>query len=331
MLANCVHTRRRPLLAALAGVAALTIAGIPAGGGAAETFPDHTINVVTHAGPGGGTDITTRMMMLRARSHLGQDMQVVNRSGGSGTASLLYASEQPRDGYTVLTITQSHIFQIIQGKVPFGIDELVGVARATDDPMVVAVPADSPIQTLDDLIAASKEREGGLKWGTTFAGGADHVAIHTFMKKAGDVPYTIVPFKGGGDIVTSLVGGNVEAAALNYAEGESQFTNGDLRPVVVLAEERMESLPDVPTAMEEGIDAQASTIRGFAVLKGVPEDRLKILEEGFVKSMQEPVYQTYLQSGGMPKSSVVGSEKWNQAIRRIYEDSRSALEELGML
>jgi tripartite-type tricarboxylate transporter receptor subunit TctC len=314
----------------LGGAAALgASAGLPAF--AQEEFPSKTINVVTHAGPGGGTDITTRMMMLRARRTLGQDMVVVNKRGGSGAAALMYVNSQPRDGYTFMTITQSHIFQIIQNKVPLSIDELVGIARATVDPTVIAVPADSPINTLEDVIRASKEQDGGLKWGTTFAGGADHVNIHNFCKKAENIPYTIVPFQGGGDIVTSLVGGNIDISILNFAEGESQFESGDLKPIVSLAEERINGIPDVPTAAEQGVEAYAATVRGFATLSGVPDERLQVLEEGLVEAMQHPVYQTYLESGGMPASSVVGAEKWNAHIDRMYVESESALKDLGLL
>ncbi|EDP65780.1 hypothetical protein BAL199_03109 [alpha proteobacterium BAL199] len=298
---------------------------------AAGEFPAETINIVTHAGPGGGTDITTRMMMLRARKEFDQDLVVVNKRGGSGSAALMYTKSQPRDGYTVMTITQSHIFQIIQKKVPITIDELVGVARATDDPTVIAVPASSKLKTLEDLIAASKDAKGGLKWGTTFAGGADHIGIHNFAKAAGGIPYTIVPFKGGGEIVTNLVGGNVDVALLNYAEGESQFTAGDIRGVVSLSEEPIAALNGVPTARDRGIDALASTVRGFAVLSGVPEDRLARLEVGMIKAMKHSIYQNYLTSGGMPKSSVAGREIWNKQIRKIYEESTTALTELGML
>jgi tripartite-type tricarboxylate transporter receptor subunit TctC len=297
----------------------------------AEDFPSETLNVVTHAGPGGGTDITTRMMMLRARRVFDQDMVVVNKRGGSGAQALMYVDSRPRDGYTFMTMTQSHVFQIIQKKVPITIDQLVGIARATDDPTLVAVPADSPINSLEDLVAASKEKSGGLKWGTTFAGGADHINIHNFAKKADGMEYTIVPFKGGGDIVTNLVGGNVDAAILNYAEGESQFGTGELRPVVALSAERISSAADVPTARELGIDALASTVRGFAVLSGVPDDRQKILSDGLVSAMEPTVYQGYLATGGMPTSSVTGQDEWNAHIERIYTESESALKDLGLI
>lgn len=319
---------RRHLAAAFAGAVMATAATVPA---MAEDFPSDTVNVVTHAGPGGGSDITTRMMMRNTADHIGQDFQVVNRRGGSGAAALMYARGQEKDGHTVLLITQSHLFQIAQGKVPVEIDDIVGIARATLDPQIIAVPASSDIKDLKDLVAASKAKEGGLKWGTTFVGGIDHVAIHNFAKKADGMPYTIVPFKGGGDIVTNLVGANVDVASLNYAEGEAQFKAGELRPIAVLAEKRIDSLPDVPTAHEQGIDAEAATIRGFAVLKGVPEERIAVLEEAIVTGMREPGFVEYLQSGGMTEESIVGREEWNAQIRRIYEESRAALEELGLL
>jgi tripartite-type tricarboxylate transporter receptor subunit TctC len=156
-----------------AAAAALFGLGTLAGAGAQDAFPSETINVITHAGPGGGTDITTRMMMLRGRSELGQDMVVVSKTGGSGAAALQYLKSQDCDGHSIMTLTQSHLLQIAQGKVPVTIDEVVGLARATLDPQLLAVRADSEIQTLDDLIEASNAAEGGLKWGATFVGGTD--------------------------------------------------------------------------------------------------------------------------------------------------------------
>jgi putative tricarboxylic transport membrane protein len=313
-------------------VVAVVAIGVGAGVvSAQEQFPSETINVVTHAGPGGGTDITTRMMMLRGRAAFDQDMVVVSKTGGSGAAALQYLKSAECDGYTIMTLTQSHLLQIAQGKVPVTIDEVVGLARATLDPQMIAVRADNDIQSLDDLIAKSKATEGGLKWGTTFVGGTDHIAIHTFTKAAGGIPYTIVPFEGGGDIVTNLVGGDVEVGILNYAEAEAQLNADELRPVAVLAEERIDSLPDTPTAKEQGVDAEASTIRGFVTLSCVPEERLQILEDGLLEAMNHGVYQSYISSSGMPKSSVVGREEWTAQIRKLYDESQSALKDLGIL
>lgn len=327
MLTLPLRPARVALLATWACGASLAIAG----GALAQDFPSETINVITHAGPGGGTDITTRMMMLRGRRAFDQDMVVVNKRGGSGAAALQYLKGQECDGYTIMTLTQSHILQIAQGKVPVTIDEIVGLARATLDPQIITVRADSDIQNLDDLIAKSKEADGGLKWGTTFVGGADHLAIHNFTKAAGGIPYTVVPFEGGGDIVTNLMGGDVQVGILNFAEGESQFNSGDFRAVAVLAPERVSSLPDAPTAKEQGVDAEEQTVRGFVTLSCVPEERLKVLEDGLLAAMHHGVYQGYIQTSGMPANSVAGRDEWTAQIRKIYDDSQSALKDLGML
>ena len=323
-----LRSARIALWAALVGGAGTALAGSAIG---QDAFPSQTINVITHAGPGGGTDITTRMMMLRGRPAFDQDMVVVSKTGGSGAASLQYLKSQECDGHSILTLTQSHVLQIAQGKVPVTIDEVVGLARATLDPQIITVRADSDIQSLDDLIARSKETEGGLKWGTTFVGGADHLAIHNFTKAAGGIPYTVVPFQGGGDIVTNLMGGDVQVGILNFAEGESQFTNGDFRAIAVLASERVASLPDAPTAKEQGVDAEEHTVRGFITLSCVPEERLQVLEEGLLKAMNHGIYQNYIESSGMPGNSVAGRDEWTAQIRQIHDESQAALKDLGML
>ncbi len=318
----------RLTLAALCGLAlSLSFSQVSA----QEKFPSKPINMVTHAGPGGGTDITTRMMMVAASKPIGQELTVVSKTGGSGTVSLQYAMSQPKDGHTVLTITQSHIFQILQGKVPLQMDDLVGVARATLDPQVIAVKADSPIKDLKDLVEASKAKQGGLKWGTTFVGGIDHIAIHNFTKSAGNIPYAIVAFRGGGDMVTSLAGGNLDVALINVGEGEALFKAGKIRGIAVLDEKRIDSVKEVPTAKEQGINATAYTVRGFAVLKGTPEDRIAHLEKGMIEAMQHQVYQGYLAQGGMSPQSVAGAAEWNKMIQQIAEESRTALTELGIL
>lgn len=323
------------LFSRLVTTAALTLAAASIGVDFAiaqdDKFPSKPINMVTHAGPGGGTDITTRMMMVMGRTELGQELVVLNKTGGSGVTALQYAISQPRDGYTVMTITQTHIFQILQEKVPLKIDDLVGVARATVDPQVIAVKADSPIKNLKDLVQASKAKQGGLKWGTTHVGGADHIAIHVFTKAAGGIPYAIVPFRGGGDIVTNVVGGNIDIALINYAEGEAQFKSNLIRAIAVLGDKRLDSIKETPTAAEQGVKNTAATVRGFAVLKGVPDDRLAMLEKGMVKAMQHPIYQGYLSQSGMPAESVTGRDDWNKMIRQMYEESKEALIDLGMM
>lgn len=296
---------------------------------AQEAFPSKPIEVVTHAGVGGGTDITARMMMVQAPAALKTELVVANKTGGSGSASLGYAVSRPKDGHTIMLITQTHLLTLLQGKGgAVKVGDLVGIARATEDPQVLMVGASSPYKTAQDFIAAAKTKP--MKFGTTQIGSVDHIAVVGFAEKAGLQKPTVVPFRGGGDIVVNLVGGNLDGALLNYAEAESQIKANEVRALIVFAKNKMDSLPQTPTAAEIGIPAIYSTTRGFAVLKGTPEDRIKVLEEGLVKAMQGKIYQDYLKSSGQSGGSVVGRAEWQAEMDEFLKTGDAALTSLGI-
>ena len=306
-------------------VAAAGLLSVPAW--AQEKFPSKPIEVVTHSGAGGGTDITARMMMVHAPGVFGTELVVANRVGGSGAAALAYAAGRPRDGHTILLVTQSHLLTILQGKSAVKYDEIVALARATADPQVLMVGKSSPIKNAQELIAAGKSKK--LKAGVTHIGSIDHITLVGFARKAGLQAPTAIPFRGGGDIVVNVVSGNLDVGMLNYAEAESQIKAGDVRPVMVLSAKRLKVLPDVPTAKELGIDAEYDTVRGFVTLKGTPEDRLKVLEEGLIKAMKGQMYTTYIDTSGQSPDSVTGRAAWQAQLDTMYKDAESELKTLG--
>ena len=307
---------------------AMVIAAGLSGAAAQEKFPSKTIEVVTHAGVGGGTDITARMAMVQAPAEFGQELVVVNKTGGSGAAALGYTAGRPKDGHTILLITQTHLLTALQGRGSgVKVDEIIGLARATDDPQILMVGKNSPFKTAKEFIDASKGK--AMKYGTTQIASVDHIAVLGFAKQAGLQQPTVVPFRGGGDIVINLVGGNLDAALLNFAEAESQIKAGEVRVLLTLSEERNPSLPDVPTGKEIGVPAYYSTVRGFAVLKGTPEDRIKALEDGLVKAMNGKLYQDYLKSSGQSSKSVVGRQEWQKQIDEFARTGQEALTAIG--
>lgn len=322
---------RRSFLAAGAALAATGglagLAGVPRVAGAAD-FPDGPIEVVTHASAGGGTDTTARMLLIRTRRHLKADAVVVPKTGGGGRVAMNYVKSRPADGHTVMAITPTHLFTMAGGNSPLGIDDIKGVIRSTDDPIIVMVRGDSPLRTMEDLVAAGQGAP--IKWGTTQIGGVDHVAAATFGQAAG-TEIAVVPFEGGGEIVTNLMGGNIQAAGLNVTEAKDQLERGDFRALVSLTEQRVKSLPDTPSAGEKGVNAFFSTVRGIVVLKETPAERVKVLEAAMLKAMEHDVYQNYLSGSGLDADSVAGAEVWDRQIRRMYADARKALEELGMV
>lgn len=294
----------------------------------ANEYPSKTIEVVTHAGNGGGTDVTTRMMMLRARRELKADMVVVNKKGGGGAVAMDHYLAVPADGYSILTFTIGHAATVAKGKTKMTLDDIRPIARGTDDPQILMVKCGAYADA-ETFVAAQKDAP--ISYGTTHLGNIDDVSAFMFTKKGGMQTPKIVPFDGGGELATQLVAGAVDAAVLNLAEAGSQIDAGDVCPIVVLANERMAGLPDVKTAKEMGIDVSFSTVRGFVVHKDTPDEVAEKIEASLMKSMQHGVYQGFLESVGLDSTSVVGSEEWGNQITTMVTDMESALKELGFI
>lgn len=313
------------MLLTTASAAVMTLAAF---GAQAEEYPSKTIEVVTHAGNGGGTDVTTRMMMMRARRELGADMVVVNKKGGGGGVAMDHYLNVPADGHTILTFTIGHAATVAKGKTKLTLADIRPIARGTDDPQILMVKCGS-YDSAEAFVSAQKEAP--ISYGTTHLGNIDDVSAFMFTKKGGMQTPKIVPFDGGGELAVQLVAGAVDAAVLNLAEAGSQIDAGEVCPIVVLADERMAGLPDVSTAKEMGIDVSFSTVRGFVVHKDTPDDVAAKIEEALMNSMNHTVYQGFLDSVGLDGTSVAGSDVWGDQITTMVTDMESALKELGFI
>ena len=294
----------------------------------AEDFPSQPIEVVTHASAGGGTDTTARTMLIRARRTLDTDAFVNIQRGGGGAVAMNYVAERPADGHTVMAITPTHLITMARGRAPIGIDDIRGVVRSTDDPIIVVVNVNTGLTSIEELVAASQDSH--ITWGGTQAGGIDHIAAITFSNRSGaDVAY--VPFDGGGEIITNLMGGNIQAAGLNFGEAVDGIESGDFLPLAVMSTQRLSILPDTPTLAELGIEGvNFSTVRGIVVMADTPDDRVAALEEGLLSAMAHGTYQNYLVGIGLDASSVAGSEVWDGQIREMYDSIFATLGELGL-
>ena len=294
----------------------------------AEEYPTKTIEVITHAGNGGGTDVTTRMMMIRARRELGADMVVVNKRGGGGATAMDYYLTQEADGHSILTFTIGHSATVALGKTDMTLDDVRPIARGTDDPQILMTRC-GVYDNAEAFVAAQKDDP--LTYGTTHLGGIDDVSAFMFARRGELATPKIIPFDGGGELATQLVAGAVDVAVLNLAEAGSQIAAGDICPIVVLAPERMSGLPDVSTAQELGIDANFSTVRGFVVHADTPDAVAEKIEASLMNAMGHTVYQGFLTSVGLDANSVAGSDVWGNQLTSMQADMDAALRELGFI
>ncbi|MYI70401.1 MAG: tripartite tricarboxylate transporter substrate binding protein [Boseongicola sp. SB0673_bin_14] len=315
--------------ARLGAAAILASAAMFAGSiASADEYPSKTIEVVTHAGNGGGTDVTTRMMMLRARRELGQDMVVVNKRGGGGAAALEYYKTVPADGYTILTFTVGHAAVMAKGQGGMMIDELRPIARGTDDPQILMTRCGA-YESAEDFVA--KQKEAPITYGVTHLGNIDDVSAFMFTLKGGMMTPKMLPFDGGAELATQLVAGAVDAGVLNLAEAGAQIEAGEICPTVVLADERMAKIGDVPTAKELGIPVSFSNVRGFAGHADTPPEIAEKIEAALLKAMSHTVYQGFLTSVGLDSTSVAGSDVWGPQIQTTVNEMAAALKELGFI
>ncbi len=286
------------------------------------------IEVVIHSSYGGGTDTTARMMMIRTRRELKTDMAVVARRGGSGAKAQNYVLTKPADGCTVMALTQSHLYTMARGKSNMKIDDIVGVARAMDDPTFIVVSGKSDMKTLDDLVAASKKQP--LNWGVAQIGGTEHIGLAQLAKVAG-FEYKVVPFGSGAQMVQALLSGAIDATLPNVSEAGSQVEDGSFRALAVMAESRLADYPDVPTTFENGYEVKTSTTRGYAVLASTPKPVIEKISAAMVKAMKHETFANYLSSAGLtPEDSVAGWEVWDKHLKEEYQKAAVALEELGL-
>jgi tripartite-type tricarboxylate transporter receptor subunit TctC len=300
-------------------------------GGIAHAQDKPAIEVITHAGAGGGTDVNSRMMMLRARRVLKQDMVVVNKRGGGGAAAMNYFSTRPADGNTVMTFTVGHAITMASGKTKLTVDDLAPIARGTNDPQILMVNCKtSPYKTPEDFVAGMKKGDK-IKFGGTQTGTIDHITVFLWAKRLGLPMPTYIAFKGGGELATQLVAGAVDVATLNLSEAAAPVDAGDICPLVILAEQGMAPIPKAKTAKSLGIDLVLSTTRGFVTHKGVDEKRRAELEAGMAKAMKHSMYQAYLKNSGLDETSPQPSGPWGEQIKSMVGEFGPALKEMGLI
>lgn len=286
------------------------------------------LEFVIHSNYGGGTDVTARMVQIRLRRELDTDMTVVAKRGGSGAAAHEYFLSKPADGLTVLALTQTHLYTIAQGKSKMKIDDIIGVARAMDDPTFIVVGANSPYKTLDDLIKAGKERP--LNWGVAQIGGTEHIGLAQFSKAAG-MKYKPVAFGSGLQMLQNLMSGAIDATLPNVSEAQGMIADKQVRPLALMAEKRLKDYPDVPTTHELGYKVSTSTTRGYAVHADTPKEIVDKLSKAMVKAMKHEVFANYLKSAALdPETSPAEWQVWDKQLKEEYRIAAEALKELGL-
>lgn len=271
-------TRRLMLAGATAFVAA------PAFGQAA------TMTLVVPFPPGGSTDALARMLQAGLQSKINRTVVVENRSGAAGALGAAQVAKSPADGSAFLVTFDSHaVIPAILEKPPLDVEhDLEPVFLVGTAPYVIATNADRPFKTFADVIAASKEKPGSVKYASVGIGTLGHLAMTVLAKKAG-VEITHVAYRGGGPAMNDVLGGHVDLIAGSAALITPQLDSKRIRPILQLGRERLPSLKDTQTAIEAGFpDFETLAWWGVFAPKGTPPDVVANMAKAVREILSEP-------------------------------------------
>jgi tripartite-type tricarboxylate transporter receptor subunit TctC len=220
----------------------------------AQTYPTAPVRVLVPFGAGGATDVLARVFADRLQQRMGQSFTVENRGGAAGQIAAAAFARAPADGYTVMFTTAAPITvaPLMSDKVQYDPrKDFAPVAVVAVMPVWVVVNAASPFKTLADIVKDAKANPGKLTYGTSGVGTELHLAAEAIARSAG-IQMVHVPFRGGGEVITALLGKQVDWAALSTASIAGAVKQGSLRVIAVSSPQRMADFPDVPTFAELG-------------------------------------------------------------------------------
>lgn len=281
---------------AITGLALAACSG-DGGGGDDASFPSDDITLIVQAAAGGGSDLTSRALAAELEPILGQSIIVENRPGASGSTAMQYVRDQEPDGYT---IGFSPVEIAMLGHLGFDVDpaDYTFLGQIMNAPGVLAVPTDSPYETLEDLIAAGQDAP--LSMSNSGAGSIWEAAALGLAEATG-MQVNPVPFDGGGPATAAIIGGQVDAGVGGAGEISQAAAEDQLRPLVIFADERHPNLPDVPTAAEAGFEGlEFGGWGGIYAPADLPDDVRDALAEAIAEaSASDGFTETVTASGNL--------------------------------
>jgi putative tricarboxylic transport membrane protein len=268
---------------------------------ASSAFAQQELKIIAPAGPGGGWDSAARsIQQVLTQTGLAKSVQVVNVTGAGGTVGLAQFVNQAKGDPSQLMVNGiTMVGAILTNKSPVTLDQVTPIARLTGDPLVIVVPANSPIKSVKELADAVKADPAKVTWAGGSAGGADHILAALFAKAAGSDPSKVnyIAFSGGGEALAAMLGGRVTAGISGYGEFESQIKAGKLRALAISSGKRLANA-DVPTLKEQGLDVEVVNWRAIVAGPDITAEQKKSLTETVEKVVKSKEWAEILKQRG---------------------------------
>lgn len=292
---------------ALAFAVGLLIAVVltPRDGAVSSGFPRKPVTLIVAYSPGGAVDTIGRTVAKYIEQYLGQRVVVRNKPGAGGEIGYRSLSNSNPDGYTMGMITAPPILMLdmVRDSVGGDISDFEVLASIQKDPVVLAVAADSPYQTLNELLEGASNAEADI---INVAGDGplsnNQLQLVVAESEFG-VDFNFVPFSGSGPSISALIGGQVQAAVPSASSVTNFVRRGDVRALAVFAPTRYEFLPDVPTVLEAtGVEVPdiGAAVRGVVVPRNLPEGNKQLLIDAIEQLMADDEFIAHARDVGIP-------------------------------
>jgi tripartite-type tricarboxylate transporter receptor subunit TctC len=256
----------------------------------AQTYPNKPIRIIVPYAAGGAVDIIARIIGQPLSEQLKQPVIVDNRPGASANIGMELAAKAAPDGYVLLMAsngiaTNMALFPTLTFN---GLRDFVPIARIGFAPLVIVVPASSPVKSLKDLITAAKAEPGKLTYASAGNGSSGHLAGE-LLKSSAKIAILHVPYKGGAPAITDLLGERISFMPINPVEVIAHIRSGRLRALAVGSDKRVPLLPEVPTVAEAGLPGFEATVWwGLVAAAGTPPEIIATLNADTNKALGDP-------------------------------------------
>jgi tripartite-type tricarboxylate transporter receptor subunit TctC len=291
-------------------------------------FPSRPIKLVIAFPAGGPTDITMRQLADNASKILGQPVIIENKPGAGGTLPAQQLQGAQSDGYTVAQIPLGVFRLPYTTKINWDpVKDISYVINVTGYAFGVVVPADSPMKTWADFVAYAKANPGKLSYGSTGNLTSPHLTMELIAQKL-NLQLLHVPYKGSADLMQSILGNNIMAAA-DSTGFAPQVEAGKLRVLNTWGDQRLARFPDAPTLKELGLDMVQASPFGIGAPKGTPPAVVKRLHDAFKQAMEEPSYAQSLGKYDM-LPMYMSTASYSKFAEDTFVKEKALVEKLGL-
>ncbi|MCG7577054.1 MULTISPECIES: tripartite tricarboxylate transporter substrate binding protein [unclassified Halomonas] len=260
-------------------------------------YPEQDIRLIIPYGPGGATDIIFRLVSQEAEQHLGASIVPVNMAGAGATLGSRNVKDATPDGYTLLGSHDTIALSKLAGTVDYSYDAFEPIALLTQTINIPTTYAGHPVESAADIADYVRENPGQVRF-SMIPSSTDHFFWAQFFQEAGidmaDV--RLVGYPDTGQQVSALMAEEVDFAMFNLPSGGAFYEDGTFKPLGIAHPERLDSMPDVATLREQGIEMDHSTSRGIFAPKGTPQEVLDAVAEAYGQALEEEQVQSRIEN-----------------------------------